>query len=334
MEANLPIVFGVPILMTKFDFDVELVDSNMAVIKMDENLQIAKAERWSETLKSTSSVVANAATHLLILTGWTMPNTKGIPNPGYTELEWHPTDRIDRFFDALRVVSGIDTGYAEVFIVPERGAWAHRFNRDLPPVIYGASTRRYPSDFDNFGWLKQRDTLNSDHLSEVREVYEQLSDRADLELAGRRLGAGMLREDQDDSILDLLIGLEAILSDQDKGELTHKLALRTSALLSLNPGNDPQIIFPSVKKLYSYRSAVSHGDQERANKLREIEIDGETKDSIQVAQRFLREAIRILVARKDLDSPKSIDRDLILESLIDRPDPFLNYSSGQGDSKL
>jgi hypothetical protein len=42
----------------------------------------------------------------------------------------------------------------------------------------------------------------------------------------------MLREQEADSVLDLLIGLEALLGDQTTTEVTHKLAIRAAAVLT------------------------------------------------------------------------------------------------------
>ena len=319
LAENLPIVIAVPILLTKFEPEVAAIDANVAVVPMSKELHLARASRWGRPSSSVNETVAHAATHMLILVDWTMPNMRSSPSPSYKQFDWYPVDAIDRFFDALRVVTGIATGYAEAFIIPERQTWAYSFKRDLPAIIEGASARRYPSHFDDFGWLRERDPITEEQMIEVSAVHQGLGSRDSIELAARRLSAGMLRETEDDAVLDLLIGLEAVLSDQDKGELTFKLAVRTAAVLADRSGYDPSVVFGQVKQLYNYRSAVAHGNAKRATKLRTLDVGGEQVSSIRLATELLREVIRQLVQRPDLSSPGDIDSRLILQSLRSAP---------------
>jgi hypothetical protein len=315
LAEDLPIVIAVPILLTKFEPEVAAVAANCAVVPMSKELHLAHASRWGRPSSPVNETVAHAATHMLILVNWTMPNMRGSPSPPYTQLNWYPVDDIDRFFDALRVVTGIATGYAEAFIIPERQTWAYSFKRDLPAIVDGASARRYPSHFDDFGWLQECNPITEKQMIEVAEVYRGLASRDSIELAARRLSAGMLREAEDDAVLDLLIGLEAVLSDRDKGELTFKLAIRTAALLGGLSDYDPGVIFGQIKQLYNYRSAVAHGNAKRATKLRTLDVGGEQVSSISLATSLLREVVRQLVRRPDLATPSDIDSKLILRSL-------------------
>lgn len=315
LAEKLPIVIAVPILLTKFDPETFPITSGLAVVRMSKELHLARASRRGSPTSSVNEVVSAAATHMLILTGWEMPNARGAMSPSYMRFDWYPVERIDRFFDALRVVTGVDTGYADVFIIPARQEWAYSFRRDLPGIVRGASVRRYPSHFDNFGWLAKREPVTEEQLAEVGEVYSGVEGRDSLELAARRLSAGMLRETDDDAILDLLIGLEAMLSDKDKGELTFKLALRSAAVLAGLPAYNPSVVFGQVKQLYNYRSAVAHGDAKRAAKLRTLDLEGEPVMSITLATSFLRDVIRQLVRQPNLSSPSDIDSKLVLHSL-------------------
>jgi hypothetical protein len=322
LAEKLPVVFAVPILLTAFeDIDVFPIVSGVAVLEMSKDLHLARSSRHGRPSSSVNEVVAGAATHMLILTGWEMPNFKGYSAAPYDRIDWYPMDRIDRFFDSLRVVTGAETGYAEVFMIPEKQRWAHRFREDLPPVIRGASARRYPSHFDDFGWLVERGPINEEQLIEVAAIYAGLEDHDSLELAARRLSAGLLREEEDDAILDLLIGLEAILSDRDRGELTFKLAVRTAAVLATVPGHDPGIVFGQVKQLYNYRSAVAHGDGKKAAKLRTLEVEGEQVSSTNIAALLLRDVAKQLVSRSgEIAGPSDIDSKLILRSLAQAAD--------------
>ena len=332
LAEKLPIMFAVPILLTKFaDIEVFPISSDMAVIEMSKKMHLARVPRHGRPTSSVNEVVSNAATHMLILTGWEMPNSRGHRTAPYDRMDWYPVERIDRFFDSLRLTTGVDTGYAEIFIIPEGQQWAYRFREDLPVVVRGASARRYPSHFDDFGWLVDREPITEDQLTEVIEVYAGLADSDSLGLAARRLSTGMLREDEDDAILDLLIGLEAMLSDRERGELTFKLAVRTAAVLAGLRGYDPSMVFGQVKQLYSYRSAVAHGDAKKAAKLRMLNVNDDEVSSISLATSFLRDVARQLVKRPDLATPGDIDSKLILRSFARAEEAEVDPGSISGE---
>ena len=53
------------------------------------------------------------------------------------------------FFAALRLATGIETGYAQILMIPRK--WTFEYLADLIPS-YGVTVRRYPNHFDNYGW--------------------------------------------------------------------------------------------------------------------------------------------------------------------------------------
>jgi hypothetical protein len=101
LAETLPIVFGVPILLTKFaEVEVLAISSEVAVIEISKELHLARAPRHGRPTYSVNEVVSNAATHMLILTGWEMPNSRGYRTAPYDRFDWYPVDRVDRFFDS------------------------------------------------------------------------------------------------------------------------------------------------------------------------------------------------------------------------------------------
>jgi hypothetical protein len=125
----------------------------------------------------------------------------------------------------------------------------------------------------------------------------------------------MLREEDDDRILDLLIGLEAVLGDGDKSEMTHKLALRTAAVLADAGASDPTRIAADVKQLYAYRSAIAHGRDRSARKHRYLGEAGNQVAASTLGTLYLRKVVLRLAERPDLHNAKAIDAELILKRL-------------------
>lgn len=159
-------------------------------------------------------------------------------------------------------------------------------------------------------------------LEEVASIYRALESASDhIRLASRRLSAAMLRDDDVDTIVDLCIGLEAALGDRSStSEITHKLALRTAAILALEPTvtSTASEIYRDVKDIYSYRSAVVHGgtDQDKKRNLRDSSGQRAShRCAPTVAQDYLRQTLMVLSARPELGVDGAIDEKLILPSL-------------------
>ncbi len=305
----------VPVALTRFENtgSVDLAD-DCAVVELAEAMQLARMPEHPGPTSSANEIVVGAATHALVVRDLKMENCSAEPWPPYERPDWYPIGKIERFFAALRIVTGVDTGYAQLCLEPADG-WAFGFERNLPPVIHGPFVRRYPLAFDDFGWLKARQPVQHKDLCRVADVMAALKRRPSLGLAGRRLSAAMLREEDDDRILDLLIGLEAVLGDGDKSEMTHKLALRTAAVLADARASDPTRIAADVKQLYAYRSAIAHGRDRSARKHRYLGEAGNQVAASTLGTLYLRKVVLRLAERPDLHDAKAIDAELILKRL-------------------
>jgi hypothetical protein len=314
---KLPIWMMVPIALTHFDFTGWLpVGENIAVAKMPDDIQLARAPRGS-IYSGANEVVVGAATHALVLTNWEMPNDNRFSR-GLDNINWYPTEIIDRFFDSLRVVTGVETGYAQVFVNPM--GWATSYRAHLRPVMQGAFVRRYPASFDSWGWLKEREPVTEGQFTNVADLYQALTDSGDtaLPLSAQRLSTAMLRDNERDAILDLIIGLEALLGDETTTEVTHKLALRTAAVLAGldDERTEPQEVFKAVKSLYGYRSAVAHGNAKTMEKKKTVRLEGGGEvPAVDLATSYLRRVIRVLASQPDLRSGKAVDESVILPAL-------------------
>jgi Apea-like HEPN len=184
------------------------------------------------------------------------------------------------------------------------------------PKLKGTSVRKYPNYFDNFHWTNDSfPTISNNELKQIGIVYTNLltNENNKIQIANRRLRYSYLRDSEEDSILDIIIGLETLLSDNEKTEITHKLALRTAKLISIFKKDSNALeIFELVKKVYEFRSAVVHGSSKIESK-REIKIKSEAKPikTIAIANDYLREVIGILIEHPQYLEPKEIDKLLL-----------------------
>jgi hypothetical protein len=310
----LPVEIVIPILFIKFSFDSAAIADNASIERMSDDFQLARYTKGSNSM-GINSTVLGAATHALVLNGWELKNRRFYEafNAFYIASAY-PTDQIDKFFTGVRIVTGASTGYAQLLLRP--GGWAHDYEAHLPPVE-GTSVRRYPIWFENHYWLTpQLPTLTTQQAIEIGRVFSKLQESEDkrLLIATQRLNLCLIRETEEDSILDATIAMEALLSDDERQEMTHKLALRMAALLSLSKSGQqtPVEVFRAVKQIYRYRSAVVHGSAKTTDK-REIAIsDREKIPTVTLAINYLRMAINILIDNPQYLKASKIDEELIL----------------------
>jgi hypothetical protein len=318
---SLPIEIVVPILHVSLPSDLYEIAEGVAVSRMSEPLQLARAIRAHDTDEVNEHVLQQAS-HSFVLSDYVLPNDHGGRFLSYAA-ETFPLDVIDAFFAALRIVTSIETGYAQLLIAPV--GWAHSYTADLLP-LEGTTIRRYPPGLHPInaifgtGFPQVSDAqfasvrgLFAD-ICAIRNSRTEKSSR--LRLAIKRLNSCFLRENEEDAILDATIGMEILLSDGGTQEITHKLALRLAALSSLLPKYQQQTtaVFRNVKgSIYPYRSAVVHGHESNASKKREIKTEaGEAIPAVKLATEYLGMAVQAVALHPEFLDPSLIDEKLLL----------------------
>jgi hypothetical protein len=315
-DDKLAIEILVPIALTKFEAEgrMQLAD-NVFLERMDDPTHLARYPRslwWSPA----HGLVISAATHALVLSRYEMPVINKWQRD-FGHLDLYPVDIVDRFFAALRLVAGFDTGYAQIVLRPV--GWAEHYMETLPPLIPGPSVHRYPNRFDNYGWLvKDRRVVSEEELAETASIFsELLAAPAPISLASRRLNSAMLRDDETDSVVDLCTGLEALLTDETRTEMTHKLALRAAAITSLSGDFQypPPQVFKAVKRIYEYRSRLVHGraDAEIYRTIQDLEPPNNEVPT--VATELLRRVLRTLLQHPAYLETSKVDAELIVAAL-------------------
>lgn len=314
---KLPFAICVPILCAKFDFEREELDSMTAVEKMADDFQLARNDRH-EFKTSAHKCVIGAATHSVVFYGWTVENkTRKQSEEALNEFGSFQKVifNVDCFFAALRAVLEIETGYSQLVVRPI--GWGHSWEAFLPRVNV-VTTRAYPDHFDDYGWLREPPVVHALQMRSVADVYRTLIDSKtnSLAIAARRLNAAHLRKDEADSILDITIGLEALLGDSTKTEMTHKLAMRMAALTSIEPCSEgePGEIFAFVKKIYAYRSAVVHGSKKSETKRTIANKHNEEIPTVALGIKLLRHTILALARHPKFLDPEKLDNYLIMQS--------------------
>ena len=314
-EKKLHFDIVIPILRVKFDFDALPLGPSTAIERMSDDLQLARGHKRSSDMSAHDDVIT-AATHALVLRNWHLEKyetredaTNTLTN--ITSLS-KPIDDVDKFFAALRATSGVLTGYCQIIIKPI--GWADHWQADLP-CIHLVSKRAYPEQLEKVWWSDPATQLNEDvslMAGRLHNVLMQTSNNR-LTLAAKRLNAASLRSDEEDSIIDVTIALEALLGDESKGEITHKLATRLAALARVEPFKDhkPADVFSFCKKIYTFRSAVAHGSHD-VTKSRTVTVREETTvPTVELGLELLGFALKVLTDNQEYLDPHKLDLYLV-----------------------
>jgi hypothetical protein len=306
----------VPIALTHFGSDRLRLSDTAYITRIPSGIQMSRA-RMDLRGSGAGKQVVGAATHAFVSTGWSVElNTnvevrRSMNNPSKNVL-----DEIELLFAALRAATGARTGYAQVLMVPRHIAFD--MYCDLPQ-LYGATYRRYPSEFDNYSWAyKGQSLVTKEQMQEVTRLYALSIARpeARVRIALKRLNACMSRDDAADAILDAMKGLEVLLGDKENQALSYKLRMRAGALATLKGDRTAAETATEFGRIHNIRSEIVHGlasqgKKARKNKLVEPEEERYASDR-DASAAMLRYIIDILLENPRFLDPLNIDRELLL----------------------
>ncbi len=311
---TLPLDIVVPILFVNFDFESLKLSNGIEIRRLTEKEHLARFNSKAYNV-SIHEIVFSSATHALVLNDWEVKNSNYILNFNTLyDIRAYPIELINKFFASIRLVTNVHTGYAQVFALSS--SWSRHCKADLPTVI-GTTTRSYPTIFEDYYWnIDSIPKISITEMSIISALFESLSNSTEksIDIAIKRLNQCLVRDNEEDSVLDATIALEALLSDDGKQEMTHKLALRVGALVKLdqNFGKSSLQAFRDIKSIYDYRSAIVHGSK-IPDKKRVVRFENNTESTIHsLAIDYLRFVIKILLENPKYKSAKLIDSDLLL----------------------
>lgn len=311
---TLPIDIVVPILFVNFDFNSYSLSDGIEIRRLTEKEHLARYNIKSYNV-SVHELVLSSATHALVLKGWEVKNSPSIMDfDTLNNIRAYPVELIDKFFASIRLVKNIDTGYAQVLSLSQ--SWIHHCKADLPHVM-GTATRSYPTVFEDYYWnIDTVPLVTNDEVQKIGTIFDLLreSEENSIFLSVKRLNQCLVRDNEEDSVLDATIALEALLSDDSHQEMTHKLAMRVGALVSLDKslGKSPQQAFKDIKKIYGYRSAIVHGSK-ALDKKRIIKLDDNMETTAHaIAIVYLRFVLKVLLENPKYRNASLIDSELIL----------------------
>ncbi|RZK25267.1 MAG: hypothetical protein EOO43_05960 [Flavobacterium sp.] len=299
-------------MFVQFENDYFELQPGIAIRKISDEIQRARWKKKAYSPAILESVMVSA-THELVLQNYNYKKPSNFFHGPFEDAKIYPHPLIEKFFTTLKIATDFTSGYAQLLIHPIE--WADRYDGDILS-IKGTSVRNYPSYFDDYYWnLEVYPIVTESQLAELKRLFEGVikSEKNQIAFALKRFYKSTLRAEEEDIIVDLIIALEMLLSDSEKSEITHKLALRISALLSLYQPDkyDALTVFANVKKIYAYRSSIVHGSQKTKQK-KEIQIaDNTSIPIVNLSNEYLRAILSILIHEPKYLNPAIIDNLLL-----------------------
>ncbi|PYE40048.1 HEPN domain-containing protein [Psychrobacter fozii] len=312
--GTLPVDIVIPILFVNFEFESYVLSEAIEVRRLVDKEHLARCNIISNNVSVHKSVLSSA-THALVLKGWEVKNSDyDMDFNTLNDIRAYPTDRIDKFFASIRLVENVSTGYAQIFSLAK--SWIGHCKADLPYAV-GATTRSYPSNFEDYYWnIDTVPVVTNIKMDEISKIYSLLidSEKNSIDLSVKRLNQCLVRDSEEDAVLDATIALEALLADDGNQEMTHKLAMRIGALVNLDDcfKKSPEQAFKDVKSIYAYRSAIVHGSK-KLDKKRVIKLEGDKETTTHIlAVEYLKFVLKVLLENPKYQDSKLIDSELLL----------------------
>ena len=303
--------YYIPILYCKFGFDDLEISDDLKITKMDDKTQIARAILINLE-QGIIKEVASSATHALVIKNKKLKSLGWFDIPNViSDIKNYPMEEIEGFMASMRIVSGADFGYIQLLMKP-RG-WVFHYRSDLP-TLEGICVKSYPKYFDTQLWqISKIPIINEKTAIRIGNICKKLNkvNNNKLKLAIRRINHCFLRDEDEDKIIDAVIGLEALLGDRGGG-ITYKISMRAGVLSKKLDSftENASDICKYVKRLYDIRSQIVHGVYR--SKINEIEIEENKRiRASDLAIRYLGYFIQIMLDNDEFLKIENIDRELL-----------------------
>lgn len=308
---NLYIKVCILISLVLFPNDNIKIDKLFSIEKISEEMQISRYSACRYESESENTVMENAA-YMLVANNCSFKNDSYDSYKKATENYWsYPIDKIDTFFAAIRIVTGCDTGYGQ--IVSQPICW---FDNACANMIelHGAKVRAFNRNLAEMSWGEHKYTIVSQNeVKKIIEVYSLINtirekDKKEKEginkktrynsilFAIKRLNRCMLREDEEDTAVDAVIGIEALLSGGCRSGFTYIISNRMAAVVSIvdECPYSPSEIRNAMKDIYRFRSMIVH-EEEISKDVREIKIGSVKVQAKDLAIELLRYSLLFML---------------------------------------
>ena len=214
------------------------------------------------------------------------------PNGRISPIKIEEKERINKVLAALRLFKPGGVGVNRIRIKRQSAIWDSKSSR------FGLSSRLF--------WGTSYYSLTKNEVKQFQSFWELFNKKIEqlpsLSITIRRFNDAYERDRPEDKLIDYMIAFETLLIKRgDRGELTHKIAVRSARLLTQNY-EEREKIMKEMKKFYKARSKVVHGEK--------VTLSNEF---ISAVEDHLRNAIKLFLKYLQTNSHDSIISHLNLD---------------------
>lgn len=297
----------IPILganLTPSDFD----DQGLSVIKLDDAVSIDRRD-YSKRVESWDLPRITQASCALLLKNRAI-RVEGFGDTQFSYPGEAATEEIEIFFEVLSIECPGPVNWVEVAI--RSIDWMASL-RTMAGDAIGTLQRDYQATLDRMGRVESRSyELDSESLNHVVSYMGKIREtHKGVRVAATRLFLASTRLTDPDRVIDLCIGLEALLGS-GFSETVHRLSLRAAALISQVWGGSSSAIYAATRDLYSYRSRVVHGEP-GPHKKDLLTIEGTPIHATRFATAALVSTLRFALTHPNFN-PDRLDEELVFSA--------------------
>lgn len=299
----------IPIIFTNFDCDRYDFSNRISIRKIPTEFQIARNAYVDDFRNSqVNKLLIQGCSHALVIKGFKSKNL--IANSFHQDFvkaveaeDFKKT--LETLMGAINIASKEQIFYYQVFAHSESCLIGRYADIESVNTIY--IDEEIPEYLSDYGWLRTPKLISINELDNAKLLFNSISSskNSKIEFATRKLISASYRNKSEDALLDATIGLESILSNDSKAEITYRLSMRGGFVCRLNQLGDftPSQIRDCLKRIYAYRSAIVHGAKESdKSKKSLIEINGKSFHCNFFALEILRHSLKFFI-----DNPQFMD---------------------------
>jgi len=208
-----------------------------------------------------------------------------------------PKEIFDKLISALRLFKAGSVGYT--ILKSKSLSWQPMMGTKIRSGIFYKTligdkyklTSQECKKFEKFWSLYQKHDFNQNESIKF------------IVIAIKRFDYTYEREKAEDKLIDFIIALEALfLKEEEKSELTYKLAIRMATFLGDNK-KEKQQIFSDVKNAYNVRSKIIHG----SSKIKSEKLISQTSKIEECVRSSINKFLIMIVDKSHIEIIKNID---------------------------
>ncbi len=299
----------VPLVFVDSDFGNEIASDASRIFKISEALQLSLAAKY-KFRQGEENTVRGAVLYAADFGMWNTSNVAWLDvynrferGSFYAEIK----SKIDLYFSCIKVITGKSVGYGEIVAVPQ--GWGPPEVQDIKPV-YSYHLREFPEEFAKHGWYNDPIKITEEKFIRAENLFNIIVNEDDhrLFIACRRFNSLFLRNNEEDAIIDIAIGLEVLLCSDSRTEIAYRLANRLallSKIADVSPFTPSEMRY-LCKKMYDYRSRIIHGDK-NYEKYKTINFRGDKVAITSISLEILRFVIKFTSLNRQYSDVDAID---------------------------